>query len=76
MILITRFDNSVAYINPHLIEMLEETPDTMIGYNGKKMVVKESVQVIIERIIKYRRSIGISISDSECSKNYKEDAIT
>lgn len=56
MIKLTGFNNIEFYLNPDLIEKMEVTPDTVITTtNGKKFVVKETPEKIIERIIDYRR---------------------
>jgi len=45
-------------LNDDLIEVIEETPDTIIKLsNDKKIVVKEGVDEVIEKIIKYKRKI-------------------
>ncbi len=57
MIKITRLNQSELYINSELIESVEETPDTVISLTtGKKIVVEESAQDIIDRIIAFRIS--------------------
>ncbi|GAB4435817.1 MAG: hypothetical protein Kow0031_17590 [Anaerolineae bacterium] len=59
MIKISRLNKSVLYINAELIEFIEETPDTVISLiSGKKIIARESAQVIIEEIITYRRRVG------------------
>ncbi len=64
MVLITKLNNKEQYINPHLIESIESNPDTTIVLiGGKVVVIKESMTVILERIVAYRRSIGIEISE-------------
>ncbi len=61
MISVTRLDGKKYWINPHMIESMEETPDLTISLlSGKKVVVKDSFQEIIEKIISYRRQLGIS----------------
>lgn len=51
-------------INAELIEFLEATPDTVITLtDGKKIVIVESVEEIIEKIITYRRMINQPIED-------------
>ena len=53
-----RFDGSELVVNADLIESIEATPDTVITLtNGKKIVVTDSVEMIIERIIDYKRRI-------------------
>lgn len=58
MIKITRINNTILYINPDLIEFLEETPDTLITMTtGKKLIVLESISEIQDSIISYRREV-------------------
>lgn len=62
MIQFTRFNDSVFYVNPELIETVEETPDTVVVLTtGRKFVVKESAQQIIDMIIDYKRKIFVSL---------------
>jgi flagellar protein FlbD len=59
MIKVTRLNGKEYYINPHQIESIEVHPDTtLLMLSGKYVVVKEEVDDIIERIVKYRRKIG------------------
>jgi flagellar protein FlbD len=47
------------YINPHQIESIESRPDTtLLMLSGKYVVVKESVEEVIDEIVAYRRRIG------------------
>lgn len=47
-------------LNSDLIEFIEATPDTIISLStGKKMIVKETVDEVIEKIIQFRRRIGV-----------------
>ncbi|MDK2798577.1 MAG: flagellar protein FlbD [Clostridiales bacterium] len=58
MIMVTRFNGKSFYVNSDLIEFIEATPDTVITITtGKKIVVVESVEEIIDRIIKFRSKI-------------------
>ncbi len=59
MIPVTRFNGSTFILNADLIETLEATPDTVITLvTGKKYVVRESVEEIIERILDFRKKAG------------------
>jgi flagellar protein FlbD len=59
MIKVTRLNGTEYYINPHQIESIEIHPDTTLQMlSGKKVVVKEGVLEVIDRIIEYRRLIG------------------
>jgi flagellar protein FlbD len=56
MINVTRLNDKVFVVNSDLIEMMEETPDTVITLTGgNKLVVSESINVLIERIVEFRR---------------------
>jgi flagellar protein FlbD len=58
MIKVTRLNGREFYINPHQIEVIEATPDTIIRLlTGQKYVVKETVEEVVEEVIKYRRDI-------------------
>lgn len=62
MIAVNRLNNQELWINPHLIETIEATPDTVITLtNGKRLVVKEPVTAVVEKIIQYRRKIGLQV---------------
>ncbi|SNR89712.1 flagellar protein FlbD [Anaerovirgula multivorans] len=58
MIKLRRLNNSEFALNCEAIECIEETPDTIITLsNGHKIVVLESVDQVIEKIINYKRKI-------------------
>ena len=61
MIEVTRLDGKRYWINPYQVEYMEETPDlTLTMLSGKKVVVRESPEEVIGRIVAYRRKIGIN----------------
>jgi flagellar protein FlbD len=54
MIKLTRLNASPVVINVFLIEHLDATPDTVVSLtNGRRFVVKESVDEVIERAVEY-----------------------
>lgn len=56
MIYATRLNGTKFAINPDLIEIMEETPDTVITLtSGNKYVAAENVEILIERIAEFRR---------------------
>ena len=64
MIAVKRLNNQEMWINPHLIETIEATPDTVISLTtGKRLVVKESTTEVVAKIIKYRKTIGDKFSE-------------
>ncbi|AZV55969.1 flagellar FlbD family protein [Clostridium sp. AWRP] len=58
MIRLTGLDNKEFIINADAIEKLEAIPESLITLtNGKKYLVKESNDEIVEKVIKYKRKI-------------------
>ncbi len=58
MIEVTRLNGTKLLINPHLLEVVEETPDTVLTLTtGRKIIVKESRQDIKNLVISYRKGI-------------------
>lgn len=58
MIYITKLNNQKIAINSDLIEVIEETPDTVITMTtGRKILAKESTKEIIEKVLVYKRKI-------------------
>ncbi|KUO65612.1 MAG: flagellar protein FlbD [Gracilibacter sp. BRH_c7a] len=56
MIYVTRINGKEFAINPDLIETMEKTPDTLITLtNERRYIVKEPIEVLINRIIDYRK---------------------
>jgi flagellar protein FlbD len=61
MIHVRLINDTHIVLNSDLIEFIEATPDTVISLStGKKMIVRDSVQEIIDKIVEFRRSIGIA----------------
>ena len=60
MIEVSRFDGSKFHVNADLIEFIEATPDTVITLTShKKLVGRERVPEIIDRIIAYKRRLAV-----------------
>jgi len=56
MIKLTRLNESEVVVNAEMIEFVEAIPDTILSLvSGKKIMVSESVDEVIERVIVYRR---------------------
>ncbi|NLY55926.1 MAG: flagellar FlbD family protein [Firmicutes bacterium] len=65
MIKVTRFDGVEMYLNAHLIETVEETPDTVIKLtSGRKYLVKDSMEEVVNKVINYRKEISFPLLDS------------
>ncbi|MCR5724589.1 MAG: flagellar FlbD family protein [Treponema sp.] len=60
MISVTKLDGKKYWLNPHMIESMEANPDVTISLlSGKKIVITDSPNDVIDRIVEYRRRIGI-----------------
>ena len=58
MIEVTKINGSKVLINPDLMELVEETPDTIITFTtGRKIIVKESRQEVKNLVKLYRKDI-------------------
>lgn len=59
MIEVTRLDGKKYWINPHQIESMENNPDlTLTLLSGKKIVVRETPEEVVSKIVAYRNRIG------------------
>lgn len=59
MISLTRLNGKAIILNAILIEMIEETPDTMISLTtGKKITVLEKAEVVVSLVRTYMQEIG------------------
>jgi flagellar protein FlbD len=75
MIRLTRLNHVPLVLNSDLIEHIEATPDTVISLtNGQKIMVLESADEIVQRVIEFRRSVlqsppksaqAVPVSESE-----------
>ena len=60
MIEVTRLNGKDFVLNAELIEVMEETPDTVITLTtGHKYVVKESLDEILDKIFTYKKNKGV-----------------
>ena len=60
MIDVLRLDGKKYWVNPHMIESMECTPDlTLTMLSGNKIIVRNPPEEIIEKIMEYRNKIGI-----------------
>ena len=73
MILVTRLDRQVMFLNPDLIVTIEETPDTVITLaNGHHLLVRERAQVLLNRIVAYRTIIVRRAGSPTSGRKYLE----
>ena len=58
MIKLTRLNNQPLAVNSDLIKFVEQAPDTVITLvTGEKLLVRESAEEVLERVIGFRRAI-------------------
>jgi flagellar protein FlbD len=59
MIRLTRINRVPLVLNSDLIEHMEATPDTVIALTtGQKLIVLESSEEVVRRVIEFRRLIA------------------
>jgi flagellar protein FlbD len=64
MIRLTRLNNQPLTVNSDLIKFVEQSPDTLITLvTGEKIVVQESAEEVLARLIEFRRLVlqGLSV---------------
>ena len=58
MVQLTRLNGQPIMVNADLIESVETTPDTVITLvSGNKLIVRDSMEAIQQRIIDFKRKI-------------------
>jgi flagellar protein FlbD len=58
MVKVTKINGAPLVINAELVETIEFTPDTIVTLTtGKKVILKDSVDDLIQRIVEYRRTV-------------------
>lgn len=58
MIELTRLNGTRFWLNANLIEQMESAPDTVITLTtGNNIIVKESINDVIERIVGYHTRV-------------------
>ena len=59
MITVTRMNDRDVVLNCDIIEMIEEAPDTTITMTtGRKVIVRDTVQEVWQKIFDYKKSIN------------------
>ena len=59
MIQLTRLNNQLLVVNSELIKFIERSPDTVLTLvTGEKVVVSESVEAVLQKILDFRRSVA------------------
>ncbi len=62
MIKVIKLNKEQIYVNPDLIEFVEASPDTaLLMQGGKRLVIRDSVDEIVEQILKYKKFVHANI---------------
>jgi len=62
LIFVTRFDGKKIVVNGELIEMVENTPDTIITMTtGKKITIKEKIDEVVSLVKSYKKEINLPL---------------
>jgi flagellar protein FlbD len=70
MIRLTRLNHQSLAVNSDLIKFIETAPDTVLTLmNGEKIVVRESTEEVIERVIAFRRSVLAGVASVATDPN-------
>jgi flagellar protein FlbD len=70
MIQLTRLNTQPLVVNSDLIKFVERAPDTVLTLlNGEKILVSESVEIVVQKIIEFRKSIlaGSAVNSATAS---------
>lgn len=65
VIQLTRLNNQPLVVNADLIKLVEQAPDTVITLvTGEKLVVRESTEEVIRRVIGFRRELLVDLHEA------------
>ena len=68
MIKVTRLNDSVLMVNVDRIQSLQAIPETVITFtNNDKIMVKEPLEEVSQRIVEYQRTINSNPFSDACS---------
>ena len=63
MIELAKLNGDIVVVNSDMIEFIESTPDTMLTLTtGRKIMVRDTVDEVVKKVIKYRRFINEGLS--------------
>src|SRR5664279_2476387 len=63
MIELTRLNSNPIILNSDLIKTAEASPDTMLTLiNGEKLIVRESIAEVVERVLAYRARLLANVA--------------
>ncbi|MDH5173934.1 MAG: flagellar FlbD family protein [Elusimicrobiota bacterium] len=74
MIKLTKINGEEIVINAELIETVEARPDTTISLaTGNKIIVKDTVSEVVEKVLQYRRLINQKSTKKKNKVQEKKD---
>lgn len=74
MIKLKLIQGSEIVVNSDLIEYIEATPDTIISLStGRKIIVQDTVDDIIDKIVAFRSRIGVRVKNIECEEQSTDE---
>jgi flagellar protein FlbD len=67
MIKVTRLNDSTLMVNVNMIQSLQAIPETVITFtNNDKIMVKEPLEEVSQRIVDYQRTINSKPVNGDC----------
>ena len=67
MIKVTRLNDSTLMVNVDMIQSLQAIPETVITFtNNDKIMVKEPLEELSQRIVEYQRTIYANNTAEDC----------
>ena len=73
LIELTKINNVKITVNADIIELVEETPDTVVTLTtGKKIIVKESRQEVTNIVKSYNKEIYSDLLSNGLEKDWKK----
>jgi len=79
MVELTRLNGNPMLLNSDLIKTAEASPDTMLTLtNGEKLIVRESLGEVLERVLRYRARLLAMMARQLSSDNdiYRAASLT
>lgn len=64
MIKLTKLNGDEFYLNPHLIERIDQKADTVITMDSQaQYIVKEKFVEILKKVVEYRKSLSFGAQE-------------
>ncbi|MGA9527471.1 MAG: flagellar FlbD family protein [Terriglobales bacterium] len=77
MIQLTRLNNQSFAVNSDLIKFIEKAPDTVMTLtSGEKIVVLETPEIVIDKVIAFRRALLHGLAAAEANSTRAQTSLT